>query len=151
MPMPAGSTDLTVGGVLADLRSLNDEDCSPAVRAILERLVEWWTGAGCPGGKKPSQEKVYSVYFRTSDNMFVGGNPQDPVNPHDLLVAAPGSTTTQKVIWGIDPDGGHTLITSGTSLILTLKVTKYTFDTVNFVSAVDADVTVTYASGTECA
>jgi len=56
----------------------------------------------------------------------------------------------QKVIWGLDPDGGHTITTSGTTLTLTLKVTKYTFDAVNFVSAVDADVTVTY-EGTECA
>lgn len=56
----------------------------------------------------------------------------------------------QKVIWGLDPDGGHTITTSGTTLTLTLKVTKYTFDAVNFVSAVDADVTVTY-TGTECA
>jgi hypothetical protein len=56
----------------------------------------------------------------------------------------------QKVIWGLDPDGGHTITTTGTTLTLTLKVTKYTFDAVNFVSAVDADVTVTY-TGTECA
>lgn len=55
----------------------------------------------------------------------------------------------QKVLWCIDPDGGHTITTSGTTLTLTLKVTKYTFDAVNFVSAVDADVTVTY-EGTEC-
>ena len=56
----------------------------------------------------------------------------------------------QKVIWGIDPDGGHTITTSGTTLTLTLKVTKYTFDAVNFVSAVDADVEIEY-EGTECA
>lgn len=55
----------------------------------------------------------------------------------------------QKVLWCIDPDGGHTITTSGTTLTLTLKVTKCTFDAVNFVSAVDADVTVTY-TGTEC-
>lgn len=55
----------------------------------------------------------------------------------------------QKVLWCIDPDGGHTITTSGTTLTLTLKVTKYTFDAVNFVSATDADVTVTY-EGTEC-
>jgi hypothetical protein len=55
----------------------------------------------------------------------------------------------QKVIWGIDPDGGHTITTSGTTLTLTLKVTKYTFDAVGFVSAVDENVTVTY-EGTEC-
>jgi hypothetical protein len=55
----------------------------------------------------------------------------------------------QKVIWGLDPDGGHTITTTGTTLTLTLKVTKYTFDAVNFVSAVDQDVTVTY-EGTEC-
>lgn len=55
----------------------------------------------------------------------------------------------QKVIWGIDPDGGHTITTSGTTLTLTLKVTKYTFGAVNFVSAVDEDVVVTY-TGTSC-
>lgn len=55
----------------------------------------------------------------------------------------------QKVIWGIDPDGGHTITSTGTTLTLTLKVTKYTFDAVNFVSAVDADVTVNY-TGTAC-
>jgi hypothetical protein len=56
----------------------------------------------------------------------------------------------QKVLWCIDPDGGHTITSTGTTLTLTLKVTKYTFDAVNFVSAVDADVTVNY-TGTECA
>lgn len=56
----------------------------------------------------------------------------------------------QKVIWGIDPDGGHTITTAGTTLTLTLKVTKYTFDAVNFVSAVDEDVEIEY-TGTECA
>lgn len=55
----------------------------------------------------------------------------------------------QKVLWCIDPDGGHTITTTGTTLTLTLKVTKYTFDAVNFVSAVDADVAVTY-TGTAC-
>lgn len=55
----------------------------------------------------------------------------------------------QKVIWGIDPDGGHTLTSTGTTLTLTLKVTKYTFDAVNFVSAVDEDVEIDY-TGTEC-
>lgn len=56
----------------------------------------------------------------------------------------------QKVIWGIDPDGGHTIEASGTTLTLTLKVTKYTFDAVNFVSAVDEDVEIAYTGGTEC-
>jgi hypothetical protein len=55
----------------------------------------------------------------------------------------------QKVLWCIDPDGGHTITSTGTTLTLTLKVTKYTFDAVNFVSAVDADVTVNY-TGTAC-
>jgi hypothetical protein len=56
----------------------------------------------------------------------------------------------QKVIWGIDPDGGHTIVASGTTLTLTLKVTKYTFDAVNFVSAVDEDVEIVYDDGEEC-
>ena len=56
----------------------------------------------------------------------------------------------QKVLWCIDPDGGHTITTTGTTLTLTLKVTKYTLDAVNFVSAVDADVEIEY-TGTECA
>jgi hypothetical protein len=64
------------------------------------------------------------------------------------IVTSPSVTT--KTIWGIDPDGGHTLTTSGTSLILTLKTTKYTFDAVNFASEVDADITITYSTGTEC-
>ena len=55
----------------------------------------------------------------------------------------------QKTIWCIDPDGGHTITTTGTTLTLTLKITKYTFDAVNFTSATDADVTVTY-TGTAC-
>jgi hypothetical protein len=96
MPMPAGSNDLTLGAVLADLRALTDEDCSPAMRAIWERLVEWWIGAGCPGGKKPTQEKMYSVYYRTSDGAFVGGNPQDPVNPHVLLASAGGTIIVEE-------------------------------------------------------
>jgi hypothetical protein len=56
----------------------------------------------------------------------------------------------QKVIWGIDPDGGHTITTSGTTLTLTLKVTKYTFDALNNVSAVDEDVEIEYTDGEEC-
>jgi len=56
---------------------------------------------------------------------------------------------TNKVIWGLDPDGGHTITTSGTTLTLTLKVTKYTFDAVNLTAETDADVVVTY-SGTDC-
>jgi hypothetical protein len=56
----------------------------------------------------------------------------------------------QKVLWCIDPDGGHTIASSGTTLTLTLKVTKYTFDAVNFVSAVDDDVEIVYSGGTEC-
>lgn len=55
----------------------------------------------------------------------------------------------QKTLWCLDPDGGHTITTTGTTLTLTLKVTKYTFDAVNFTTATDADVTVTY-TGTEC-
>jgi len=55
----------------------------------------------------------------------------------------------QKTLWCIDPDGGHTITTTGTTLTLTLKITKYTFDAVNFTSATDADVTVTY-TGTAC-
>ncbi len=55
----------------------------------------------------------------------------------------------QKTLWCLDPDGGHTITTTGTTLTLTLKVTKYTFDAVNFTTATDADVTVTY-EGTAC-
>lgn len=55
----------------------------------------------------------------------------------------------EKELWCIDPDGGHTIATSGTTLTLTLKVTKYKFSAVNFISATDADVTVMY-TGTAC-
>jgi hypothetical protein len=147
MPMPSGANDLTLGGVLADLGALGEEDCSPAMRDILEKLVSWWIGAGCPSGKQSGGTAYQAVYF--GDNKFWGGKPSDPPNPDELLDI--GGTTAQKVIWGIDPDGGHTLDASGTALTLTLKVTKYTFDALNFVSAVDADVSVVYNTGTECA
>ena len=46
MTMPAGANDLTLGGAL-DLSALTDEDCTPNVRNLLEKLSEWWIGAGC--------------------------------------------------------------------------------------------------------
>src|SRR5262249_6779581 len=55
-----------------------------------------------------------------------------------------------KTIWGIDPDGGHTITASGTTLTLNLKVTKYTFDAVNLTAETDDTVSVVYNSGTEC-
>lgn len=110
MSMPAGAPDLTLGGVLADLSALTDEDCSPAVRAILERIVEGWTGAGCPAGKKPGQEKFYQVYFRPTDGHLVGGNPQNPPAPHDL--GELGSSTGIAAVlegYAIDVTGGDTV------------------------------------------
>lgn len=82
------------------------------------------------------------------DNMVIGSDPDAAEEEGDEKVK--WIPSPQKVIWGIDPAGGHTITSTGTTLTLTLKVTKYTFDAVNFVSAVDADVTVTY-EGTECA
>lgn len=87
--------------------------------------------------------------YSAIDRMVLGNDPDGTGVENDENVKWIASP--QKVIWGIDPDGGHTITTTGTTLTLTLKVTKYTFDAVNFVSAVDADVEVVYSGGTECA
>ncbi len=101
----AGPRRVTLGGVLADLSALTDEDCSPAMRAIIERMVEEWTGSGCPAAKKPGQEKVYAVYYRVSDGAFVGGNPQNPTVPHVLLTAAGGTITVEEEGTPLTPRG----------------------------------------------
>lgn len=82
------------------------------------------------------------------DRMVIGSDPDAAEEEGDEKVK--WIPSPQKVLWCIDPDGGHTITTTGTTLTLTLKVTKYTFDAVNFVSAVDADVEIEY-TGTECA
>lgn len=82
--------------------------------------------------------------YSSPDSMVIGN---DPAGDPESVKWIP---SPQKVIWGIDPDGGHTIETSGTTLTLTLKVTKYTFDAVNFESAVDDEVEIVYSTGTEC-
>jgi hypothetical protein len=146
MSVPAGSNALSLGRGVIDVSSFG-EDVPDSVRNAFAIVNETLVGAGwlCPAR---SGDNVYqAVIYR--DNKLWGGKPSDPLNPDELLDT--GGTTAQKVIWGIDPDGGHTLDASGTTLTLTLKVTKYTFDALNFVSAVDADVAVVYNTGTECA
>jgi hypothetical protein len=103
---------------------------------------------GTLGHATGDSDTIYNNLIYRS-NVLYAANPDDPANPTAVLSGT--GATAQKVIWGIDPDGGHTLDASGTTLTLTLKVTKYTFDALNFVSAVDADVSVVYNTGTECA
>lgn len=55
----------------------------------------------------------------------------------------------EQTIWGIDPDGGHTLSVSGTTVTLKLKITKYTAKFFGTVSTVDADVDITH-TGEAC-
>jgi hypothetical protein len=146
MAAPAGSNALSLGRQVIDLSQFGP-DVPDSVRHAFQQIQDALVGMGWPCGARGGDTAYQAVLY--ADNKFWGGKPSDPTNPDELLNT--GGTTAQKVIWGIDPDGGHTLTTTGTTLTLALKVTKYTFDAVNFVSAVDATVSVTYNTGTECA
>lgn len=61
-----------------------------------------------------------------------------------------GGSTDSVEIWGLDPAGGHTLTTSGTDLILNLKIVKYVLDVSAITSEVQDDIDITYSGGTEC-
>jgi hypothetical protein len=61
-----------------------------------------------------------------------------------------GGAGTEVEIWGIDPAGGHTLTTSGTSLTLNLKIIKHTVYVTSVTSQIADDVDIIYNTGTEC-
>ena len=81
------------------------------------------------------------------DRMVIGNDPDGTGVENDENVK--WIPSPQKVIWGIDPDGGHTITTVGTTMTVTLKALKHTFDAVNWVSSVAEDIEITY-TGTEC-
>lgn len=83
---------------------------------------------------------------------FTGGNKQTLCK--DASVSLPNYPewvdSPQKVIWGLDPDGGHTFEVVGDVLRLTLKATKFTFDLVNLVSEEDVDLEINCEDTGDC-
>jgi hypothetical protein len=152
--MPVGQVSgLTLGRPMFDLPMLQAATDIDSLKTVLQSFFENLEGsaqgAGAPSPAKGSDTQYRSVYVNTDLDTLYAGKPTDPMNP-DALSISGGGTPTQVTVWGIDPDGGHTLDTSGTSLTLTLQVKKYTFDAIDLDSTVEDAVAITYSTGTEC-
>jgi hypothetical protein len=141
MPMPSGANDLTLGGTLADLRALGDEDCSPALRDILENWMATWVGQGCPSPKKDGQTKYQALYGTVDTGVWTiwAGKPSDPPNPDEVDNIAGSSANSFGIVAvagqsNVEADQANDTLTliAGTNMTIT---TNAAGDEVTFASA----------------
>lgn len=148
MSVPAPNK-LTLGRLMLPTTILSMEDVQAGFDYLNQSFVAMGSPAPALQGSDTPYQAVYATYDG-SDWTLWAGKADDPQNPDEITIAG-GVSSTAVEIWAIDPAGGHTITTTGTSLSLNLKIKKYTFSVVDPVSSTDDTLTITYSTGTECA
>lgn len=150
MPAPTNAESLTLGYTVVDSQPLETID---DMRDAIRQLQMLLRALGAPAPARNTDDTTYqAVYARqiTGTWHIYGGKPTDPINPDEISLSGSGTGTTV-TLWCIDPAGGHTFTSTGTTATVDIKVLKVTFDAINLASSVSDTVTITYTGGEDCA